>query len=73
MIPLDGRTTVRRMPWREQLCIVVGVGADAKKGAEGAIIRILNSVWLVRSLEGCNCPLAGNNAPSAAIDFFLTP
>ena len=54
-----------------RLCIVVG--ADAEKGAEGAIIRILNSVWLVLCLEGGNCPLAGNNAPSAAIDFFLTP
>ena len=71
MIPLDGRTTVRRMPWREQLCIVVG--ADAKKGAAGAIIRILNSVWLVLRIEGGNCPLAGNIAPSVMIDFVLTP
>ena len=65
-MPLDGRTTVRRMPW---LC----VGRITKKGAAGAISRIIKSVCLVKRIEGGNCPLAGNNAPSAAIDSFLTP
>ena len=53
-------------------CVLL-LGRITKKGAEGAFIRILNSVCLVKSLQGGNCPLAGNSAPSAAIDSFLTP